>query len=138
MVSRETSAALDVATIDRPFAPPIEAVLYLPAPPSVNKTRKVHWLGHQRLKKWQGRADMSIMANGGMRHIPRLPGRFEAIITLDENLSKLDLDNAAKALIDYARRLGVIIDDNKKYMRRVTIEWGHAPHGCRLTLRSVV
>jgi hypothetical protein len=29
-------------------------------------------------------------------------------------------------------------DDSKKYLRRLTVEWGKAPMGCRLTLRSLV
>jgi hypothetical protein len=41
-----------------------------------------------------------------------------------------------KVSVDYARALGLITDDSPKYMRRVVIEWGHAPHGCRLILRA--
>ncbi len=72
-----------------------------------------------------------------MRKLAKMSDKFEATLVIDENLNNLDLDNAAKAVIDYARRIGLIINDDKKHMRRVVIEWGHAPHGCRLTLRSV-
>ena len=76
-----------------------------------------------------------VLARG---RLPRpLPGLFEAIVVMPES-SRLDLDNGVKAVIDYARRLGLIIDDSKKFMRRVTIEWGHAPRGCRLILRSIL
>lgn len=97
----------------------------------------VDWRGARKYKAWVQAADMAVLARGGMRHIPKLPGRFEATLVLDEHLNNLDLDNAIKAVIDYARRLKIVIDDNKKFMRKVTIEWGHAPHGCRLILRSV-
>lgn len=123
--------------IDRRPAPLREAVLYLPPPPSVNRTRKVHWRGHRKLERWIEQADMAIMARGGLRGIPKMPGRFEVTLVIDENLNGLDLDNAAKAVIDYARRIELVIDDSPKFMRRVTIEWGHAPHGCRLTLREL-
>lgn len=124
-------------TLDPPFAAPIEAVLYLPPPPSVNRTRKIDWRGAAAHQRWIKAADMFVLAHGGMRALARLPGRFEAILTIDEHLNNLDLDNAIKAVIDYARRIELVIDDSKKFMRKVTIEWGHAPHGCRLTLRSI-
>lgn len=130
---------LDATTaIDRPFAPPLEAVLYLPPPPSVNATRRVDWAHKRKHQDWIKAADMSVMANGGLRRLSKMPGRFEATLIIDEHLNHLDLDNAIKAVIDYARRIELVIDDNKKYMRKVTIEWGHAPHGCRLILRSVI
>lgn len=126
-----------VSFVDRPFAPPLEAVLYLPPPPSVNATRKVNWRNARKYKRWIESADMQVIARG-LRNIPKMPGKFEAHLVIDEHLSHLDLDNAAKAVIDYARRIELIINDDKKHMRRVTIEWGHAPSGCRLTLRSLV
>lgn len=130
-------AAPPVDTSDVPFACPPDTVLYLPPPPSVNKTRRVDFAFARQHKRWIEAADSEILAAGGMRRFPKIPGRFEATLVIDENLNNLDLDNAAKAVIDYARRVGLIIDDSKKYMRRVTIEWGHAPHGCRLILKPV-
>ena len=49
----------------------------------------------------------------------------------------MDLDNCVKHLIDYARKIELIIDDSPKYMRRIVVDWGHAPEGVRLTLREV-
>ena len=123
--------------LDPPFMVPIEAVLDLPPPPSVNKTRRVDWANKRVHDNWIKAADMSVMARGGMRHLARMPAQFEAMLVLNEQLNDLDLDNSIKTVIDYARRLKVVIDDSKRFMRRVTIEWGDAPTGCRLTLRSI-
>lgn len=122
--------------VDRPFAPPLECVLDLPAPPSVNETRRAHGRGTRKLQRWKEQAGMRVMAAGGLRRLTKMPGQFEAVITLDESC-RLDLDNSAKALIDFAKMLGLILDDAPKYMRRVTIEWGRAEHGARLLLRSI-
>jgi Holliday junction resolvase RusA-like endonuclease len=126
-----------ISFADPPFACPPDTVLYLPPPPSVNKTRRVDHAYMRHHHRWIEQADLHILESGGMRKLAKMPDRFEATIVIDENLNNLDLDNAAKAVIDYARRIGLIINDDKKHMRRVTIEWGHAPHGCRLILRPV-
>ena len=55
---------------------------------------------------------------------------------LDEQTVEIDLDNGVKALIDYAKRLGLITDDSKKYLRELRVVWGYAPHGCRLILKA--
>lgn len=124
--------------VDRPFAPPLQTVLYLPKPPSVNKTRRVDYASAKVKKRWMEACDAEILAAGGLKKFTRMPGQFEVTITLDENLNKIDLDNGTKILVDYCRRIGLIINDNKQYMRRVVLEWGHAPRGCRVQLRSVV
>ena len=126
-----------IDTSDRPFGLPADTVLYLPPPPSVNRTRRMDGAGYAVLAKWEQLADKEILARGGMRKLPRIPGRFEATLVIDEHLNNIDLDNGIKAVIDYARRLELIVDDDKRHMRRVTIEWGHAPTGCRLILRPV-
>jgi len=123
--------------IDPPFLAPIETTLNLPRPPSVNRTRKVDWKFAKVHKAWILQADMQVMVEGGLRRLAKMPGKFEATLILDEGSCNLDLDNACKAVIDYARRLELIIDDDKRHMRRLTIEWGKAEHGCRLILRSV-
>lgn len=123
--------------IDRPFAPPIECVLRLPPPMSVNKARRFDFSATKAMRRWKERADAEIFAAGGINRFPKMPGPFEVTIVVDEH-RKIDLDNAAKGLIDYCKRLGLIIDDSPKYLRRVVIEWGHAPRGCTVTLRSVL
>lgn len=122
---------------DVPFKPPLECVLDLPAPPSVNRTRRLDSKGAGLVLRWVEQCDARIFASGGMKMYRRVPRRFEATIIFDESLVNLDLDNGVKAVIDYVRRVGLITDDSKKYMRRLVIEWGEAPHGCRLILREV-
>lgn len=126
-------------TDDPPFACPPDKVISfdLPPPVSVNRTRRIDWTANKLLNRWKRRADMLIMANGGVRKLGKMPGKFEVKICLDEHHVGIDADNAAKSLIDYCRRLELIVDDSPKYMRRVIIEWGYVPHGCRITLREV-
>lgn len=108
--------------------------LDLPSPPSVNDTRRSHGPGVRLLDRWHAQADMAVMAAG---RLPKaIPGAFEATITFPET-SRLDLDNGIKAVIDYARRIELITNDNKKYLRRLVVEFGDVPSGCRLTLAAV-
>jgi hypothetical protein len=39
-------------------------------------------------------------------------------------------------LIDYLRRIEVIQNDSPKYFRKLTVEWGTAPEGCRVTVKA--
>jgi hypothetical protein len=41
-----------------------------------------------------------------------------------------------RAAIDLLRSLEIIADDGPRFARRIVIEWGSAPEGCRLTLRQ--
>ena len=123
--------------IDPPFLAPLECVVDLPPPPSVNVLRRMNGAGVRKLTKWKAQADMAVFAAGGLRRFTKMPGRFEATIILDETQNRIDLDNSCKCLLDHAKRLGLILDDGPRYMRRVTIEWGDAPHGARLVLRSI-
>lgn len=123
--------------VDRPFAPPIETIIDMPPPPSVNETRKMYGPGSRLLAQWRHQAGMRVLLDGGMKRPTKMPGQFEATVILCERQCRCDLDNAVKAVIDYAKILELIIDDGPRYMRRVTIEWGEAPQGARLILRSV-
>ena len=125
---------------ERPFALPAnstETVLDIPVPPSVNRTRKVNWPGHRDYVKWKRHAGFHLVANGQRRKAARGLSRYELTITLDRAKCGLDPDNPIKAAIDLLRGLGVIIDDSPQYAERIVIQWGEAPDGCRLTVRSV-
>lgn len=129
--------------IDRPFGLPIEASefsLDLPAPPSVNRTRRVDWEGARATKKWAKEADILLMA-ARCRVRERLPRKisttFEATIILSERHTHIDIDNGVKAVIDYLRRVELIEDDSPKYLRRLVVEFGDAPLGCRVHVRSL-
>lgn len=119
---------------DAPFHCPPDVVIDLPAPLSVNKLRGIDWSGHKKAKAWRK------LANGYLMMVKARPARlkrFEILIVLDESTVGCDADNAAKMIIDYLRLIEMIEDDSKKHMRRVVIEWGKAPLGCRVTIKPI-
>lgn len=127
----------DVSTLDRPFAlPPRElatVILDLPPPPSVNRTRKLDPRGLGQTARWRKCANNMVMAQGRRKQIK---GRFEIHVTLAEHI-KTDADNILKCLIDYLRHIEIITDDSPKYMRRIVVEFGHAPEGCRVAVQEL-
>lgn len=121
-----------------PFAVHSDIILDLPAPPSVNKTRKIDWSASRAVKAWQNVANAYVLAAKGRAISPLLltkVPRFHLLIVVSEHHTKIDLDNGLKALIDYLRRIELIEDDSWKHMRKLTVEWGLAPHGVRVTVR---
>lgn len=119
----------------------IEIVLDLPTPPSVNKLRKVDRASHRLRKDFYGNADMHVLAARGRTREPiptrKLLGPFEAHIEISEKLTKCDLDNHVKCLLDYAVSREFVVNDSPKYLRRLVVEWGCPIAGARLTLRSL-
>lgn len=109
----------------------------LPAPMSVNRTRRIDWKAKRAIDAWTRQADALVLSNGGARRLGKITGRFEVTICFDESVTGIDLDNGPKQAIDFCRRLELIENDSPKYMRRVVLEWGTAPTGCRVTLREV-
>lgn len=124
---------------DAPFHCPADVVLDLPPPISVNKLRRVDWANQRLVRKWRDDANGLLLA-AKRRLINPLRfstvERFELGIVLDEKRVRSDADNCAKILIDYLCTVGLIIDDAPKHMRKVTIEWGDAPEGCRVTVKA--
>ena len=126
---------------DRPFALPANAAeicLDIPLPPSVNRTRRIDHKGHQKFTAWKKQAGLHLIANGQYRiarktHI----NQYELTITLDEDQCKCDPSNILKAAEDFLVSLEIIPDDSPKFARRIIIEWGEAPDGARLTIRSM-
>jgi Holliday junction resolvase RusA-like endonuclease len=123
---------------DRPFGCPPDVVLDIPLPPSVNRTRRIDPAAAREVERWKKQADMLLMASGQFRATTgiELPERFELQIILCEKKCRQDLDNSIKAAIDYLRRIELIRNDDKRYLRRLTVTWGEAPAGCRLVLRG--
>lgn len=118
--------------------PAADIVLDLPAPPSVNRTRKIDWSARDVVRAWSNVANAYVLAAKGRAISPlqlTKVSRFELLIVLSAHHTKIDLDNSLKSLIDYLRHIGVIEDDSPKHMRRLTVEYGSAPHGCRVTVR---
>src|SRR6266403_2046547 len=119
---------------DPPFAVAPDIVLDLPVPPSVNRTRRIDWKSVRTMTAWINVADAYLLAAKGRSQSPlkmQKIARFELIVTLSEHHTKIDLDNGLKALIDYLRRIELIEDDSYKHMRRLVVQWGVAPMGCR-------
>lgn len=109
-------------------------VLNLPAPLSVNRTRKIDWANHRKVKEWQRQADaLFLMQKRGLA--PPITGRYELTLTLPDG-SKADLDNCCKLAIDTVRRFRLVTDDSPKFMRRLVVEFGDVD-GCRVTVRPM-
>jgi hypothetical protein len=118
-------------------------VLDVPVPPSVNRLRKLNRKGLAQLAKWQGVADKLVTAQwagarlrGGCSR-PSLTGQaVEVRIAISEK-TRIDLDNAGKALLDYLCRIEVISDDRKRFVKRIVLEVVAsevAPEGVRMTV----
>lgn len=127
---------VETSFIDPPFACPQDIELDLPLPPSVNRTRKVDWKGHKIYKAWKEQAGLHLVANEQYRKAPRRLQKYELRIILDHTC-KQDPDNPVKACCDLLRSLEIITDDSPKFAKRITIEWGRAPDGCKLILRPI-
>lgn len=127
--------------LDRPFVTLRDIELDLPPPPSVNHVWRRTKVGKRSVYlspeyvAWKKAADDLMYQLAQMRGVRPLPGQFEATIILSEKRVNLDLDNAPKAILDYAKHANLIVDDGKKYLRELRVTWGYAPHGCRLILR---
>lgn len=138
---------------EQPFAPPLECVMDLPFPPSVNRiwrTSRVDPLKRNNVylsteyRTWMRQANSAVLVNGTWRKRTAMPAEFKALILLDRaqrltskgNAS--DVDNRIKAVLDWAQRSELIAND--ALCEEVTARWAptaEAPHGCRLVLRSV-
>jgi len=111
--------------------------LDLPIPPSVNRLRRVDWAGNKKRHEYYLRTDLFLVAHGPRPPPVRLiTGTFEIRIQIPESLSGIDLDNHAKAILDYLVSREFIPDDAKKYLRRLTIEWGSPTPACHVTIKG--
>src|SRR5262245_48454180 len=110
----------DIDCSDPPFLPPLDIVLDLPPPPSVNRLRRIDWGNSRLADKWKKIADDYVLWAKGRKINPlrmRTLARFELHVMLSEHHNRLDLDNSLKILIDYLRRIELIVDDGPKPIR---------------------
>lgn len=124
--------------MDAPFHNPTELVIDLPSPISVNATRRVDYTATVRSTEWKAVADAYVLQAKRRAQNPlKLENiqRFEIMIIFDENQTGIDLDNGIKGILDYLVDREVIEDDGPKHMRKLTVEWGYAPEGTRVTVR---
>jgi crossover junction endodeoxyribonuclease RusA len=130
-----------IDTSDRPFGLPREIEIHLPYPPSVNRIWRSNKAGtgtrrvsiSPEYDQWKRAADRLAIALGSCRGVKKIAGKFEASIILQRRRG--DLDNRVKGVLDWAQSRELIADD--KNCERLTVEWGEAPHGCRLLLREM-
>lgn len=64
----------------------------------------------------------------------RLTGRVDVVISLEDKHPRRDCDNAAKPCLDLLVKLGVLQDDNSKFVRSVKAEWAPIT-GIRIDIR---
>src|SRR5437870_5353907 len=102
---------------DPPFAVPADIVLDLPAPPSVNKTRRYDWRHKSVHEGWHDLADRHVIATKKLP-LTQIEGAYEVHITMSPTL-RMDLDNGIKALIDYLCRIKLVRDDSRKFFRKL-------------------
>jgi Holliday junction resolvase RusA-like endonuclease len=124
---------------DPPFAVVPDMILDLPAPPSVNRTRKLDFSSLRATNAWKNVCNEYVLVAKRRRDCPlklTRVSRFELLIVFSDR-SKLDLDNGLKALIDYLRKIEAIEDDSPRHLRRLTVEFGNAPMGVRVTIRPL-
>jgi len=122
----------------------MEIQLDLPIPPSVNeiwRSGKRHVYRSDAYNDWQRNADKIVLGQRHWRN-KKIPQKFTALLILDEaRLNPAsDGDNRLKAPLDYAKRLGIIIDDSITYCREGRWILGtseNAPQGARLILTEV-
>lgn len=113
-------------------------VLDLPMPPSVNRIWRANRAGPNKVskspeyKRWLAHADQVALSMGQLRGVKAITGPFEALIIF--NRQRGDLDNRHKGVLDWLQSRSVILDD--KYCERLVLEWGEAPHGCRVTITA--
>lgn len=115
-----------------------DIILDLPPPISVNKLRKIYCPADKRAQDWRDAADGYLLLAKSRKEVrfDRLE-RFELHVVLSENHNKIDLDNGLKLLIDYLHQRDIVANDAPKNLRRLVVEWGHAPEGCRITVKPL-
>lgn len=109
-------------------------VLDLPAPISVNRIwrkTKAGVIKSPAYQRWIETADEMLLELGQLRGIKQIAGKFTATIVVRR--SRLDLDNNSKCVLDFLQSRNFILNDN--LCEELTLRWGDAPTGCRVTVR---
>lgn len=122
---------------------PRDIVLAISAPPSVNRTRKVDWLGHKKLVAWRKQVNGEIAEAGAHRQwlshgMSRSLQCFELHIAVADDAGP-DIDNITKAVGDQLRRIEAIADDSRRHMRKLVVEVSPviAPGTIRVTIKPI-
>jgi len=96
----------------------------LPVPPSVNNmfvnVRGRGRVPSSRYTKWKKAALSHLW---GVRLPPTIKHHVCVYIVVTEKC-RSDLDNCAKAVLDFLVQNKIIADDSKKVVRRIILDWG--------------
>ncbi len=112
-----------------------EIVLDLPAPISANRLwrkTKAGMMNNPQYERWKRRADAMLLEMDQIKGVKPISGNFTALIIARR--SNLDLDNNAKAVMDYLQSRNFILND--RFCEELVLRWGDAPTGCRVTVRA--
>lgn len=119
---------------DAPFHCPPDITLDLPGPISVNRIwrkTKAGVIKSPAYHAWIRQADAMLLELGQMKGVRQIPGKFTATIVAKR--SNLDLDNNSKVVLDFLQSRGFIVND--RLCEELTLRWGDAPTGARVTVR---
>lgn len=108
--------------------------LIIPFPPSVNNLfRNVAGRGRvpsARYQTWKVVADEEVM----LQKKQYFKGPVHVLLTVEDRGNQ-DADNCAKAPLDLLVRHGIIEDDNRKIVRKLTVQWGDVK-GCEILVEA--
>jgi hypothetical protein len=108
--------------------------LDIPRPPSINRFKKMLGNASPIVVKWQRQADAHLTLR---KPYPRIRGPYELFVKFPvDEFTLFDADNCLKALSDWLQRVELI--ENDRYARRLVVDWGEAPTGCRIRVRPWV
>lgn len=106
----------------------------LPVPPSSNNMFFNTGRGRAvtpEYKAWKMEAGQMLRRQGIVPFI----GRAEVVIDIDDTV-RGDADNRTKACLDVLVAHGVLRDDSKKYVKRVSVGWETGIGACRVTVKE--
>lgn len=104
--------------------------ILLPFPPSVNDMYITGRILSGDYRAWKIEAGMRL----NRQHVGTVTKRCVIQIDLDDT-RRGDCDNRAKPVLDLLVSQGVIENDSKKHVQRVSIGWERVD-GCRVTIRE--
>lgn len=126
--------AKNCADVSQPPFALVDIVLDLPPPISVNRIwrkTKAGVIKSKDYERWIKRADAMLLELGQLKGVRPLPGKFTALIVVKR--SNLDLDNNSKCVLDFLQSRNFIVND--RFCEELTMRWGDAPTGARVTVK---
>jgi Holliday junction resolvase RusA-like endonuclease len=108
----------------------------LPIPPSVNNLFVNAAKGRgrypsQQYTRWKKEAALSLIG------LPLPTKPIAAPVAIEISIAtkcRNDLDNSAKALIDFLVQQGILLNDNRTIVRRITLQWDASVKTSKVTV----